>query len=635
MSDAVVEDVGLPSGTQDKAHTRRQPFWLLYRGGVAPAFLVAILFGVVFGGNSYWIYVGAEVALYVLISIGVNLLVGFAGEAFIGQGALVAIGAYTTALLMTERHWSFWAATIPAVLITVAAGLLVALPSLRLSAWYFGLITLGFDGLVHDLLVQYNFTGGASGVLGIPMPRIAGHVLNGRELYWLIAVVDLLAAVVVFNLVRSRFGRGWIGLRDAKAAVPASGAGPLALKACAFAVTATLCGLAGAFFAVLHSVISPDNFDLNFAIFFVVAVVVGGSGRLWGPVVGCLVFFAVPDVLEFLSGYRLLVYGAALLVLMRFAPDGIIGITSRVGRFAVRRFRPLVADSAERPAGVTIPAHDDHPPSGGSEPSTARKPGDVGVPVVLDSVSLSFGGVRALAGLTLSVPAGHLYAIVGPNGSGKTSALNAISGFYRPQAGTIHVGGKNVVGMAPHRIARLGLARTFQTPRILGSLGVIDNMLLGAYTTEQSSFVVVALHCGRAAGEARVALGRARDLAVRLGLGACMDARGDEISHGQQRLVEIARALMAEPRVLLLDEPAGGLSDDDMEHLSTVITDAVASGITVILIEHHIDLVAQLAAEVMVMDAGAAIASGRPTDVFALPEVVAAYMGTPVVAGTE
>ena len=629
MSDLAVGPGGL---------LRRDPPWYaaFYRGGVLPVFVIAMLYGLLVGGNVYWIYVGTEVGIYLLVSLGTNFLFGYAGQAFLGQAALVAVGAYTTGLLTVNHHWPFWPAAVVSIVVAVVAGLLVALPSLRLSAWYFALITLGLDQLVHDLLQQFKFTGGANGILGVPLPSVAGQMLSARDMYWLVAVLDLLTALLVFTLVRSRFGRGMVGLRDARAAVPASGASPLILKMIAFSVAAATCGLAGSILASINTVIVPDDFGTTFAVFFIVAVVVGGSGRLWGPLVGCLAFFAVPDLLHFLASYQLLVYGLALLVLMRFAPDGLLGLASLVWHRLLRpRFVALRGVRAAPPTteGVSsapaVPPVE--PPALFPAASDTRANGDAaGGSLVFEDVTLSFGGVRALDGLSFVIPAGGLHAIVGPNGSGKTTALNAASGYYRPESGIIRFDGHSLIGMPTYKVARLGIGRTFQTPRILGSLDVRDNILLGAFAQEEATLAEVALRLGRARRESRALQSRAEEVARLLGVADLLDQRGDSIAHGPRRLVEVARTLMGDPRLLLLDEPAGGLDDRDIEQLSATLARVAREGTTVVLIEHHIDLVTALAEQVIVIDRGETIAEGRPADVFALKHVAAAYMGSAV-----
>lgn len=587
--------------------------------GPTAAVILAVLFPLAIGHNGYWIYIATEVALYVLVTSGLNILFGYAGEAFLGQGALIAVGAYSTGLLMVDRHWTFWLATLVSVPLVVVFGVVVALPSLRISHWYFALITLSLDALVQALLVQFGFTGGATGVLGISMPSVMGSTMTARELYWMVVALDVVVAYVLWRLVKSRYGRALQALRDGGAAAMSVGASPLRMRLLAFTVAAIVCSLGGSLFATLNTVITPDDFSLQYSVFFLVAVVVGGTGSLWGPLVGCIVFFTVPDLLHALATWQLLVYGVVLLALMLFAPKGLVGALSALwARLGPPLRRPAAVSSA-----ITVQPRDPEGPGG----SGSREP-VAGTRLQVQGVNKTFGAVRALFDLELSVDSGQVFAIVGPNGSGKTTALNVISGYYRPETGKILIDGSDVVGLAPAAIARRGVARTFQTPKILGDVSVVDNVMLGTFDREQSSLAEVLTGLGRSRSEREALIEEAHALLRLCGVGGAADLDGSAVSHGQQRLVELARAMMAHARMVLLDEPAAGLGPDDMENLTRTIETFRSSGATVVIVEHHIDLVTKIADTVAVIDRGSVLAVGSPDEVFSRPDVTAAYMGS-------
>jgi ABC-type branched-subunit amino acid transport system ATPase component len=362
--------------------------------------------------------------------------------------------------------------------------------------------------------------------------------------------------------------------------------------------------MGGAFFAVQKSVISVDDFAVDFSIFFLLIIVVGGSGRLWGPIVGTLVFFLVPETLGALQSWRVLVYGVALLLLMLFAPNGVVGALETVWR-------------RHRPAGRSS-----HRVGGFIEQLPIE-----GARLEVRDIKKRFGGIQALDGAALSVDAGATHAVVGPNGSGKTTLLNMICGFFRVDAGLVHLGQSPLLGRKPHAIARLGVGRTFQTPKLLGGMTVLDNVLLGAYASERASIVEIALRLPRARREDAELRTIAMHFLTFVGLASrAYDLAGD-IPHGQQRLLEIARVLIGRPRLLLLDEPAAGLSMVELDRLGELVRSIAKLGTTVVIVEHHLELVGEICDTVTVLERGRVLALGTPVEVFSNPEVMSAYMG--------
>lgn len=568
-------------------------------------FLVAMLPMLIEG--KFLVFQATQACIYMIVAIGLNVVAGYAGQTSLAQGALVAIGAYASSLLMIKLQMSFWVAAPLAMVLTSAVGALVALPALRLSTWYFALISLTFASVVGELIVEWrSLTGGFTGVVGIPRPSLGGHTFTDRDLYLLALGAVAIAFFIVRNLVHSRFGRAMVAVRDNPLAATASGASLLSVKMFAFIVSATLAGLGGAFFAVQKSVISVDDFGTDFSIFFLLIIVVGGSGRLWGPIVGTLVFFLVPELLGALASWRMLVYGVLLLLLMLLAPEGVVG---GIGRLLRRRRGEVQAHEA--------PAAD----------ADATRAPIAGVKLVISDVRKRFGGVQALDGVSLTAHAGSTYAIVGPNGSGKTTLLNLIGGLVRADEGAVMLDQTPLRGMQPHQVARAGVGRTFQTPKLLNEMSVLDNVLLGAYAGEKASLVGVALRLPGARREAQQVRARAMRYLEFVGLATSTHKIAGEIPHGQQRLLEIARALVAQPRLLMLDEPAAGLSLSELDRLAVLIRDIAAQGTTVVIVEHHLELVGEISDSVTVLDRGRVLTAGTPTEVFSHAEVLDAYMG--------
>jgi branched-chain amino acid transport system permease protein len=573
--------------------------------------------------SDYRLFVATQIGIYLLVVVGLNVLTGYAGQPSLGHGALLAIGAYAAAIAMVDHGWSFWPSTLLSMAVTAAAGALMGLPAFRVSTWYFALITLGFAEVVSGMLIEWRgLTHSFNGIVGIPKPAIGGHAMGSAELFWLVAALNVGCFAVVANLVHSRFGRALMAVRDNDAAGSASGVSLVRMKLFAFVLSAAITGLAGALYAVQKTVITPDDFTAEFSIFFLVVVVLGGGGSLWGPALGTLVFFYVPELLDSLRSWRLLIYGVVLLLLMRFAPHGLYGAIRTLWGMLRRRLR---APAHPRPAAPTAAAVTE---------TSAPAPVGPGMAVVVRKAVKRFGGVAALDGVDLDIAAGNVHAIVGPNGSGKTTLLNMISGFYRPDAGSIQLGGVEVVGRSPARIARLYVGRTFQTPKLLPELSASENVMLGGYIAERATGLEVALRLPRARREQRALESRARRYLDFVGLGERDVAEAGDLSHGQQRLAEIARAMIGTPRLLLLDEPAAGLSLAELDRLGALIGSIRALGVTVVIVEHRLELVASICTRVTVLDRGTVLAGGTPAEVFSNPAVVRAYMGARKVGGT-
>ncbi len=589
------------------APPRRLPRAVL---ALAAAALLAV--PLAFRGD-FVLFLATQALVMMLVAIGLNFLTGYAGQVSIGHGALVGLGAYTTALLMVDAKWSFWLAAPAGMLVATGAGLVMALPALRLSTWYFALVTLTFAQVVTDLLVEWRgLTRGFSGIVGIPAPGFFGRPMTPREVYVAVAVCVVLAFWLVRNLVHSRFGRGMVAARDNPLAATASGVSLWRIKLFAFAVSAAIAGLGGAFFAVQKTVITPEDFSADFSIFFLLCIVVGGLGKLWGPVVGTLVFFLLPELLGPLQSWRLAIYGVVLLALMVFAPHGLMGLP------VWRRWQrppPLPTAGADLPAVHTREA--------------------AAQPLVLQGLEKHFGGVKALQGCALTAAAGRTHALVGPNGSGKTTTLNVISGFIRADAGQVRLGDTDLAALAPHQVARLGVGRTFQTPKLLAEMSVLDNVRLGGFVRERANAAEVALALPRARRDHDESTAEAMALLRFVGLAERARELAGDLPHGQQRLVEIARALAGRPALLLLDEPAAGLSMDELDRLGALIQSIAALGTTVLIVEHHLELIARISQQVTVLDRGRVLAAGTPDEVFRHPEVERAYMGREGTGGSR
>ena len=572
----------------------------------AAALAVALALPAFVGANSYALFIATQLGIYIIAAIGLNLLSGYAGQVSLGHAAFVAIGAYSVALPTVDHHWSFWAAAVVGMGLAAGLGVLAALPAFRLNTWYFAFITLAFALVFEKMIVEWRWlTKGFAGVVGVPPPSAFGLEFGPRPLYYTVVLVTIVAFVIVRNIIDSRFGRIFVAVRDVEPAALAVGASPQRTKLVAFVISAGLAGIAGAFFAVQKTVVTPDDFTADFSIFFLLTIVLGGLGTLWGPIIGALVFFLIPELLAGMASWRMLIYGVILLGLMLFAPHGLYGAL----RQAWRRLAPPAPWAPVEAAQRT-----GHPPI-------------AGLALEISGLSKRFGGVQALDGVAFSAAAGSCCAIVGPNGSGKTTLLNLASGYYKPDAGSVKIGGVETLGSSAQKIAARGIGRTFQTPRLVAGLTALDNVVLGAFMRERASLLSIALRLPYARAEARRLREEALGFLHFVGVADRAETEAGETPHGQQRLIEIARAMMGGARLILLDEPAAGLSMAELDRLERLIRRICELGATIVIVEHHLDLVANLASHVTVLDRGTVLAAGKPVAVFNDARVMRAYMG--------
>lgn len=533
-----------------------------------------------FVAESYTLFVIALIALTVIVGVGLNILLGLAGQVSLGHVGFYAIGAYVEGILIL-KGWDFFAALPLAVLVAAALGALLALPALRVSGPYLAMVTIAFAFIVEHALIEWkDVTGGANGLMGILPPVVGPIMFAEREMALLALALATLSLTGFWALAGSRLGRAMRAVRDSEVAAQSVGLNPVSLKTLAFALSAALAGLAGAVFAPLLMFISPGSFPFSQSILFLFAVVLGGAGTVLGPVLGALVVAGLPELLSGLAEYRLLLFGALLLAVLWIAPEGIVGLLARLRRPDPRPARALPV------------------PLSWLRPENAA-------PLRVEGLGISFGGVKAAAGVSLEAQPGAVTSVIGPNGAGKTTVLNMIGGFYRPDAGTIRLGdGKDLAGAPAYQVARAGIARTYQTTQLFGTLSVLENVRIAG--------------ADAATAEALLAF---------VGYAGALAARADDLPHVDRRLVEIARALATRPRVLLLDEPAAGLMRADKDALSGLLRRIADAGIAVILVEHDMAMVMGISDHVVVLDAGRPIAAGAPAAIRENPQVIAAYLG--------
>jgi len=578
--------------------------------------------------NTYYLYLAMTIGIFVVVAAGLNVLAGLTGQISLGHAGLYAIGAYTAALAATRLGLGFWTALPLAIAVTAVIGAGVALAALRLSGPYLAMVTIAFGLIVEGALVEWvALTGGPGGIFDIPRPAVAGAPLALGRYYWLVAAAAALALLLTRNLACSAWGRALVAVKSSELAAESLGLSAYRVRTAAFTLSAAFAGAGGALFAFLNGYLSPDSFTLQTSILFLLIVLFGGLGTLAGPLVGAAALVLLPEVVRQFVEYRLILYGSLLLLSVYFLPRGVVGALARPraapgadSGTGVSSFTPDAADSTpmEHRGAAQLDRTASAPVAGQAGASPA-------VALALTGVTRAFGGVRAVADVTVAVRGGTVHSLIGPNGAGKTTVVNLVSGFDVPDGGAIALFGEGIAGRGPAAIARRGVVRTFQTPQLFEELSVLDNVRVGA-AGHRLGWLVAAL--AGFGGDPPATQVSARAALHAVGLGAWAATAAADLPFGHRRRLEIARALAAGARVLLLDEPAAGLAPPEVEALDALLSRLRTGGLTVLLVEHHVELVMTVSDRVTVLDEGRVIAEGTPAAVQRDPAVVAAYLGT-------
>jgi len=577
---------------------------LPYLGILALALVVPLV------GNDYWTLIATRAAIYWVLVSGLNLIIGFAGQLAIGYVALLLVGAYTTSVL-TSGNLGFTLPTLAAFGVAgcfgAVFGVVVGLPALRLRTFYFAITTLGFATIVTQIALAWqDVTGGGIGISGPEMPE----PFDTRMGFHLLCVTAAsLCTWMTLNVASSRFGRSLVAVRDADVAAEAVGISKPRLLVSIFLFAGAVAAIAGGLFASLQTYITPEAFSFDLSLLFFIAVLIGGRGSVIGPLIGTIVLTILPEIAAPLAAWSTFLYAALLLVIVLVIPGGIADLLDAASR------RPLPAERVVAPDPAALAAL-----MAGREAASST-------PMVLTGVKLRFGGLKALDGVDLTVTPGEVHGLIGPNGSGKTTTLNVISGYYRPQEGSVAIAGRELLGDGPETRASRGIARTFQTPRIVGEETVLENVMIGGTALGRANLAEALLSLPRnRADEAR--LRADARLALRaVGLEGLDDAQAGRLQHSELRFMEIARALMIRPAFLLLDEPAAGLSVQEIERLGFLVSSLAGHGVGVLLVEHHADLIFDVCERITVLNLGRVLAAGTPAEIRSHKEVVSAYLG--------
>lgn len=559
-------------------------------------FVILLLFPI-FVSNPYYLHLVNLIIVYSMITVGLNLITGVTGQVSLGHAAFWGIGAYVAAFITTTLGISFWFAVPLAILVTGIIGLIIGSFTLHLKGPYLAMATIGVGEITRIVLINWDsFSGGPSGIYGIPYISIGSFEIDSEMKFYYFALVSLIIVYMLCHrIIFSRIGRSMIAIRENEGAAQAVGVDTTKMKVMIFGISTAIAGFAGAIYAHWINYISPGTFSFEESLLFLTMIMIGGMGSLPASIIGAGSLVILSEILRDINQFRMIVYALLIISVIVFFPEGIIAMIPK-------RFRK----------GAVYPDYEQEESQSFQQKLNIDQQNHGQVLLKASGILKRFGGLTAVNKVNLELRQGEIRALIGPNGSGKTTFLNCMAGWYEVDEGQIELRGKDISYMPIHQRAKSGIARTFQNILLFNDMTVLENILVAINDKRKKEKQLVQ---------------DAYDLLHFVDLEKYAHEKVSNLPYGHQRTVEIGRALALSPQMLLLDEPAAGMNDSETANLMKLIYKIREIGITVLVVEHDMKLIMGIADYITVLNQGEVLAQGTPKEISQNPDVIEAYLG--------